>query len=128
MHSALRRHLKLRLGAPFVEFELSSGRTGALRPEQQNRRSRKFRNSQPHAAQNSRGQRRLTALSFRSSDRFGSTGLRPTCSLSDHFWSGTRKRGSMVIESMVRDRVIRRLDEEEMEIMPLDCLPMWAHR
>jgi len=97
-----------------------SGRAGVPRPEH---RTGGAAAGTARRRDRTRGERRLRALSP-SSARFGSTGLGPTCSPSD-FFGTAQERGSKVIESMVRDRVVRRLDEEEMDLMPPGYLPMW---
>lgn len=82
------------------------------------------RKAQAAKPQRIRGERRLAALS---EEQKAARLAQATAELlrQQPFWERHQERGSNVIESMVRDRVVRQLDDEEMDLMSTNCLPAW---
>jgi hypothetical protein len=82
------------------------------------------RTEQPAAPDRTRGKRRLAILTAEQRQARVSQ-ARAQLLAQQPFLERHQERGSQAIDSMVLERVVRRLDEEPMDIMPPGYLPGW---
>jgi hypothetical protein len=80
--------------------------------------------AQPPSPRYSRGERRLFALTKEQHDlRFEKTKI--VLLRENRFLAERQDRAGSILSQMVRARMIRDLEQEPMELMPLECMPEW---